>query len=144
MGTSATRRVGEFQRGNTSGALRDFGPTWPEVWTIDEGFIYALSAAETGLSFAASSAANSRPLSCRFKRPCPPRRQRHFRGNADRAYNTLHFASQSRVPKGAPLESPTTKQAVYSLCGSIQPFCCQQPISRSVCVLVHSSEAFLH
>ena len=27
-------------------------------------------------------------------------------GNADRAYNTLHFASQSRVPKGCPLWEP--------------------------------------
>ena len=25
----------------------------------------------------------------------------HFHSNADRAYNTLHFAMQSRVPKGA-------------------------------------------
>ena len=43
---------------------------------------------------------------------CPPRRQRHFHGNADRAYNTLHFASQSRVPNGgvAPFETPTRKR----------------------------------
>ena len=41
-----------------------------------------------------------------------PRRQRHFHGNADRAYNTLHFASQSRVPNGgvAPFEIPHKKR----------------------------------
>ena len=48
--------------------------------------------------------------------PCfpaaPPRRQRHFHGNADRAYNTLHFASQSRVPNGgvAPFGNPHKKR----------------------------------
>ena len=43
---------------------------------------------------------------------CPPRRQRHFHGNADRAYNTLHFASQSRVPNGgvAPFGNPHKKR----------------------------------
>ena len=43
-----------------------------------------------------------------------PRRQPHFRSNADSAYNTLHFATQSRVPRGKPLWKPlTTKQAEY-------------------------------
>ena len=51
-------------------------------------------------------------FSCRFKCPCPPRRQRHFHGNADSAYNTLHFASQSRVPNGgvAPFGNPHKKR----------------------------------
>ena len=51
-------------------------------------------------------------FSCRFKCPCPPRRQRHFHGNADRAYNTLHFASQSCVPNGgvAPFGNPHKKR----------------------------------
>ena len=63
-------------------------------------FIYALSADETRPALAAPRHASTALFSCRFKCPCPPRRQRHFHGNADRAYNTLHFASQSRVPNG--------------------------------------------
>ena len=62
-------------------------------------FIYALSADETRPALAAPRHASTalfscRFKSCRFKCPCPPRRQRHFHGNADRAYNTLHFASK--------------------------------------------------
>ena len=57
-------------------------------------FIYALSADETSPALAVSRYANTALLSCRFKRPCPPRRQRHFYDNADRAYNTRHFASK--------------------------------------------------
>ena len=62
--------------------------------------------------------------------PCfpaaPPRRQRHFHGNADRAYNTLHFASQSRVPNGAlpPLETPTRKGGTLPLHGAHTAFSC--------------------
>ena len=77
-------------------------------------FIYALSADETSPALAAPRHAITALLSCRFKCPCPLRRQRHFHGNADRAYNTLHFATQSRVPRGKPLWKPqTTKQAEY-------------------------------
>lgn len=41
-----------------------------------------------------------------------PRRQRHFHVNTDKAYSTLHFATQSHVPKGAMphLDSATTKR----------------------------------
>ena len=60
-----------------------------------------------GLCFWLSSPKQS-PGSCRFKCHCPLMRQRHFHGNADRAYNTLHFALQSRVPKGEPLWKPQT------------------------------------
>ena len=76
--------------------------------TRDGAFIYALSADETSPALAASRLAITALFSCRFKCPCPPRRQRHFHGNADRAYNTLHFASQSRVPNGgvAPFGNP--------------------------------------
>ena len=78
-------------------------------------FIYALSAGETSPALAAPRHAITALFSCRFKRPCPPRRQRYFHGNADRAYNTLHFATQSRVPRGKPLWKPqTTKQAEYT------------------------------
>jgi len=66
--------------------------------------------------------------------PCfpaaPPRRQRHFHGNADRAYNTLHFASQSRVPNGgvAPFGNPPQEKAVrYPSTGRIPPFLVIQP-----------------
>ena len=75
-------------------------------------FIYALSADETSPALAAPRHAITALFSCRFKRPCPHRRQRHFHGNADRAYNTLHFASQSRVPNGgvAPFGNPHKKR----------------------------------
>ena len=45
-------------------------------------------------------------FSCRFKRPCPHRRQRHFHGNADRAYNTLHFASKVVCQGASPFGNP--------------------------------------
>ena len=80
-------------------------------------FIYVLSADETRPALAAPRHASTalfscRFKSCRFKCPCPPRRQRHFHDNADRAYNTLHFASQSRVPNGgvAPFGNPHKKR----------------------------------
>ena len=57
-------------------------------------FIYALSADETNPVFAAPRHAITALLSCCFKCPCPSGWQPHFRSNADRAYNTLHFASK--------------------------------------------------
>ena len=76
-------------------------------------FIYVLSADETNLALVASRHAITALFSCRFKCPCPPRRQRYFHGNADRAYNTLHFASKV-VCQRVPLWKPrTTKQAEY-------------------------------
>ena len=80
--------------------------------TRDGAFIYALSAVENRPALAAPRHASIALFSCRFKCPCPPRRQRHFHGNADRAYNTLHFASQSRVPNGgvAPFGTPHKKR----------------------------------
>ena len=92
-----------------------FPGVWPQLrdtlstsWSVGRGtgaFIYALSADESRPALAAPRHASTALFSCRFKCPCPPRRQRDFHGNADRAYNTLHFASQSRVPKGYPLET---------------------------------------
>ena len=66
----------------------------------------------TGLSYTPCLLMKTALFSCRFKCPCPPRRQRHFHDNADRAYNTLHFASQSRVPNGgvAPFGNPHKKR----------------------------------
>ena len=80
--------------------LRDSLSTSRSVGRGTGAFIYALSADETRPALAAPRHASTALFSYRFKCPCPPRRQRHFHGNADRAYNTLHFASQSRVPNG--------------------------------------------
>ena len=48
--------------------------------------------------------------------PLPSPAATVFSGNADRAYNTLHFAPQSRVPNGAlpPLETPATNTVSYT------------------------------
>jgi len=90
--------------------LRDTLSTSRSVGRGTGAFIYALSADENRPALAAPRHTSTALFSCRFKCPCPPRRQRHFHGNADRAYNTLHFASQSRVPKGGtPLETPDNK-----------------------------------
>lgn len=99
-----------------------------------EAFIYALSADETSPALAALRHAITALFSCRFKCPCPPRRQWRFHGNADRAYNTLHFAPQSRVPNGAlpPLETPATNRC-YAPSREHSAVCCQQPVSRSAC-----------
>ena len=95
--------------------VHKFGTFCPEVRrrTRDGTFIYALSADETSPALAAPRHAITALFSCRFKCPCPPRRQPHFRSNADRAYNTLHFASKV-VCQRVPLWKPrTTKQAEY-------------------------------
>ena len=69
-------------------------------------FIYALSAGETSPALAAPCHAITALFSCRFKCPCPPRRQPHFRSNADRAYNTLHFASKVVCQGASPFGNP--------------------------------------
>ena len=92
--------------------LRDTLSTSRSVGRGTGAFIYALSADESRPALTAPRHASTALFSCRFKCPCPPRRQRHFHGNADRAYNTLHFASQSRVPNGgvAPFGNPHKKR----------------------------------
>ena len=110
--------------------LRDTLSTSRSVGRGTGAFIYALSADESRPALAAPRHASTALFSCRFKCPCPPRRQRHFHGNADRAYNTLHFASQSRVPNGgfAPLWKPPQEKAVrYPSTGRIPPFLVIQP-----------------
>ena len=89
-------------------------------------FIYALSADETSPALAALRYASTALFSCRFKYPCPPRRQRHFHGNADRADNTLHFASKVVCQMGAlpPLETPTRKGGTLPLHGAHTAFSC--------------------
>ena len=76
--------------------VHKFGTFCPEVrrGTRDGAFIYALSAGETSPVLAAPRHAITALLSCCFKCPCPSGWQPHFRSNADRAYNTLHFASK--------------------------------------------------
>ena len=71
-----------------------------------EAFIYALSADETSPALAAPRHAITALFSCRFKCPCPPWRQPHFRSNADRAYNTLHFASKVVCQGASPFGNP--------------------------------------
>ena len=76
-------------------------------------FIYALSADETTPALAAPRHTITALFSCCFKCSCHPGWQPHFRSNADRAYNTLHFASKV-VCQRVPLWKPrTTKQAEY-------------------------------
>ena len=120
--------------------LADFPGVWPQLRDIlstsrsvgrgTGAFIYALSADENRPALAAPRHTSTTLFSCRFKCPCPPRRQRHFHGNADRAYNTLHFAPQSRVPNGGrcPLWKPPQEKAVrYPSTGRIPPFLVIQP-----------------
>ena len=110
--------------------LRDTLSTSRSVGRGTGAFIYALSAVENRPALAAPRHTSTALFSCRFKCPCPPRRQRHFHGNADRAYNTLHFASQSRVPNGgvAPFGNPPQEKAVrYPSTGRIPPFLVIQP-----------------
>ena len=86
--------------------LRDTLSTSRSVGRGTGAFIYALSADETIPALAASRHAITVLFSCRFKRPCSPRRQRHFHGNDDRAYNTLHFASKAVCQRGSPFGNP--------------------------------------
>ena len=48
-------------------------------------------------------------------------------GNADRAYNTLHFASKVVCQRASPLKPLTTKQAVCCPLWEHTAVCCQQP-----------------
>ena len=81
--------------------------------TRDGAFIYALSADETSPALATPRHAITALFSCRFKCPCPPWWQPHFRSNADRAYNTLHFASKVVCQRDTLWKPRTTKQAEY-------------------------------
>ena len=74
------------------------------------------------------------PLSCYFSESVATT-SGHFvhkseRRTKNRAYNTLHFASQSRVPNGgvAPFWKPPQEKAVrYPSTGRIPPFLVIQP-----------------
>ena len=69
-------------------------------------FIYALSADETSPALAAPRHIITALFSCCFKCACPPQRQPHFCSNADRAYNTLHFASKVVCQGASPFGNP--------------------------------------
>ena len=91
-------------------------------------FIYALSADETSPALAAPRHAITALFSCCFKCPCPTRRQPHFRSNADRAYNTLHFASKVVCQGASPFGNPGQQNRRYAaLSGSIPPFVVSSP-----------------
>ena len=77
-------------------------------------FIYALSADETSPALAAPRHAITALFSCCFKCPCPTRRQPHFRSNADRAYNTLHFASKVVCQGASPFGNPGQQNRRYT------------------------------
>ena len=102
-------------------------------------FIYALSADKTSPAFAAPRHAITALLSCRFKCPCPLRRQRHFHGNADRAYNTLHFASkvvcQGASPFGNPWQQNRLNISHFPGAWYSAFICCQQPPFRGLRVV---------
>ena len=67
--------------------LRDTLSTSRSMGRRTGAFIYALSADENRPALAAPRHTSTALFSCRFKCPCPPQRQPHFHGNADRAYN---------------------------------------------------------
>ena len=121
--------------------VHKFGTFCPEVRrrTRDGAFIYALSADETSPALAAPRHAITALFSCRFKCPCPPRRQRHFYGNADRAYNTLHFASkvvcQGASPFGNPRQQNRLNISHFPGAWYSAFICCQQPPFRGLRVV---------
>ena len=86
--------------------LRDTLSTSRSVGRGTGAFIYALSAGETSPALAAPCHAITALFYCRFKCPCPPWWQPHFRSNADRAYNTLHFASKVVCQGASPFGNP--------------------------------------
>ena len=102
-------------------------------------FIYALSADETSPALAAPRHAITALFSCCFKCPCPTRRQPHFRSNADRAYNTLHFASkvvcQGASPFGNPGQQNRLNISHFPSAWYSAFICCQQPPFRGLRVV---------
>ena len=102
-------------------------------------FIYALSADETSPALAAPRHAITALFSCCFKCPCPTRRQPHFRSNADRAYNTLHFASKVVCQGASPFGNPGQQNRLnisHFLGAWYSAFiCCQQPPFRGLRVV---------
>ena len=87
--------------------LRDTLSTSRSVGRGTGAFIYAQSAVETRPVLTALRHTSTALFSCRFKCPCPIRRQWRFHGNADKAYNnTLHFASKVVCQGASPFGNP--------------------------------------
>ena len=102
-------------------------------------FIYALSADETSPALAAPRHAITALFSCCFKCSCHPGWQPHFRSNADRAYNTLHFASkvvcQGVSPFGNPRQQNRLNISHFPGAWYSAFICCQQPPFRGLRVV---------
>ncbi len=106
--------------------LRDTLSTSRSVGRGTGAFIYALSADETRPALAAPRHASTALFSCRFKCPCPPRRQRHF--TATPTERITHYTLLRKVvcQMGAlpPLETPTRKGDMLPLHGAHTAFSC--------------------
>ena len=124
--------------GNVSTSSGHFVPKFGVVRGTG-AFIYALSADETSPAFAAPRHAITALFSCCFKCPCSPQRQPHFRSNADRAYNTLHFASkvvcQGASPFGNPGQQNRLNISHFPGAWYSAFICCQQPPFRGLRVV---------
>ena len=81
--------------------LRDTLSTSRSVGRGTGAFIYALSADESRVVLAAPCHTSTTLFSCRFKCLCPPRRQRHFHDNADRAYPYFKATNAERICSAA-------------------------------------------
>ena len=99
--------------------------------TRDGSFHISMYAAETRPALVASRYAITALFSCRFKCPCLPWRQRHFYGNANRAYNTLHFASkvvcQGESPFGNSRQQNSLNTSRFPCAWCSAFICCKQP-----------------
>ena len=124
--------------------------TFPEVWPQLRGhFVHKLEHGDEGRGLSYTPCLLMKTdlhlrLHATQAQPCfpaasnalaLPQRQPHFHGNADRAYNTLHFAPQSRVPNGgvAPFGKPHKKRRYATLHGAHTAFSCY-PALRPVSV----------
>ena len=119
---------------------------WLSVWDTlshspawNGSSIYALSADKTSLALAAPRHAITALFSCRSKCYCLSRWQSHFRSNADRAYNTLHFASkvvcQGASPFGNPGQQNRLNISHFPGAWYSAFICCQQPPFRGLRVV---------
>ena len=106
--------------------FRDTLSTSQSVGRRTGAFIYALSAGENRPALAAPRHTSTALFSCRFKCPCPPRRQRHF--TATPTERITHYTLLRKVvcQMGAlpPLETPTRKDGMLPLHGAHTAFSC--------------------
>ena len=106
--------------------LRDTLSTSRSVGRGTGAFIYAQSAVETRPVLTAPRHTSTALFSCRFKCPCPPRRQRHF--TATPTERITHYTLLRKVvcQMGAlpPLETPTRKGGTLPLHGAHTAFSC--------------------